>query len=240
MNPVEIEINGSNKKYNILKISHGEAIGYTDTDLTYAGKLIANVNETVESILSKLKTMLDNYEYFYDEEGHFIFQKRQDYVSNQFSTVSIDGLGIEYQQASSARYVPPIDIKDVVSIAQNPQFQNIKNDFSIWGTRSGESGSLPFHSRIAIHRKPLQYCTYSNLTWKVGDIRDSFMEDKIELEGDIATTVKTTKDEMQMDRENPINVYGGSLLKEYPQVYKEFLNDITTKPDESNIESFIF
>jgi hypothetical protein len=41
--------------------------------LTYAGDLIANVGETVVSVLDKIKNMLGEFEYFYDLEGHFVF-----------------------------------------------------------------------------------------------------------------------------------------------------------------------
>jgi hypothetical protein len=43
------------------------------TDLTYAGDLIANVGETLTSVLDKIKNMLGNYEYFYDVDGRFVF-----------------------------------------------------------------------------------------------------------------------------------------------------------------------
>jgi hypothetical protein len=41
--------------------------------LTYAGDLIANIGETVTSVLDKIKNMLGEFEYFYDLDGHFVF-----------------------------------------------------------------------------------------------------------------------------------------------------------------------
>nr|DAG21689.1 MAG TPA: hypothetical protein [Caudoviricetes sp.] len=41
--------------------------------MTYAGDLIANVGETITSVLDKIKNMLSEYEYFYDIQGRFIF-----------------------------------------------------------------------------------------------------------------------------------------------------------------------
>jgi len=39
----------------------------------YAGDLIANVGESLTSVLDKLKAMLGEFEYFYDLDGRFIF-----------------------------------------------------------------------------------------------------------------------------------------------------------------------
>ena len=38
---------------------------------------------------------------------------------------------------------------------------NIKNDYSIWGTRKGINGAeIPIHARYAIHKKPKYYKAY--------------------------------------------------------------------------------
>jgi hypothetical protein len=60
-------------KYYVAKIEYGDVPGYRLTDLTYAGDLIANVGESLTSILDKIVSMLGNYEYFYDIDGKFIF-----------------------------------------------------------------------------------------------------------------------------------------------------------------------
>jgi hypothetical protein len=57
----------------VAKIENGETVGYRSTDLTYAGDLISNTNETLTSIYDKIVAMLGNYEYFYDINGKFIF-----------------------------------------------------------------------------------------------------------------------------------------------------------------------
>jgi hypothetical protein len=55
--------------YTVIKIDYGDAIGYRQTDLVYAGDLVANIGETITSVLDKIKNMLGNYEYFYDLNG---------------------------------------------------------------------------------------------------------------------------------------------------------------------------
>ena len=55
------------------KISYGQTVGYRLTDLIYAGDLIANVGDSITSILDKIKNMLSEFEYFYNLDGQFIF-----------------------------------------------------------------------------------------------------------------------------------------------------------------------
>jgi len=73
--------------YHIVKVTYGDLIGYRNTDLVYAGDLIANTGETVVTVLDKIKSMLGNYEYFFDTNGYFIFQKRKDFINNDFSAI---------------------------------------------------------------------------------------------------------------------------------------------------------
>lgn len=148
--------------YNIIKIEYGQSLGYRDTDLVYAGDLLGNINENIVSILDKIKNMLGNYEYFYNEKGHFIFRKRKDYIDNIFPSTIIDGLGLEYITSYKHDYYK-LKQSEIISIQRTPQIMNIKNDFSIWGNRQGSNGQLPIHSRIAIHNKPDWYVNYNGV-----------------------------------------------------------------------------
>ena len=57
--------NANTNLTNVIQIS--------STDLTYAGDLIANIGESITSVLDKIKSMLSEFEYFYDLEGRFVF-----------------------------------------------------------------------------------------------------------------------------------------------------------------------
>jgi hypothetical protein len=70
--PADIEFEDGNT-YIVTKIRYGDTAGYRKTDLTYTGDLIANVGESLTSVLDKIKNMLVEFEYFYDEDGRFIF-----------------------------------------------------------------------------------------------------------------------------------------------------------------------
>ena len=231
--PLEFQYSEAPSSYcNIIRIQYGESIGYRDTDLTYAGELTANINENVVSILDKIKNMLGNYEYFYDEEGRFIFQKRQDYTSNQFSSIGIDGLGMEYQQVP-IMVSSPIDLTKVASIGQNPQFQNIKNDFSIWGTRSGESGSLPIHSRIAIHQKPEKYVTYEGIEYSVNTEQDQLLYDKKLLQENRLKEILNTQ--IKISKIYSQDFFKNAQTQEY---FSQFLADSETVASEAGTKIF--
>ena len=91
--PVYIKenINGKVKyvPYIFAKVSYGQTAGYRQTDLVYAGDLIANVGESITSILDKIKNMLVEFEYFYDVNGQFIFQKKQSFISTMWGPTSL-------------------------------------------------------------------------------------------------------------------------------------------------------
>jgi hypothetical protein len=74
--PAKIKISGSGTEYTFAKIEYGQTAGYRQTPLTYAGDLIANIGENITSVLDKIKNMLGEFEYFYDLDGHFVFQKK--------------------------------------------------------------------------------------------------------------------------------------------------------------------
>lgn len=66
--------------FSVAKVEYGQTCGYRYTDITYAGDLILNVGEPITAMLDKLVAMLGNWEYFYDVDGRFIFQRRNTYL----------------------------------------------------------------------------------------------------------------------------------------------------------------
>jgi hypothetical protein len=128
-------------------------VGYEKTELTYAGKLIAAAGEAVTSILDKIRDMLGEYEYFYDVHGKFIFQKKKTYLKtlwNNSDVIEIYENG-EYSYSFS-------DLSLFTSVANTPNLKQLKNDYTVWGTRKSITGTeLPIHMRLAIDRKPKKY-----------------------------------------------------------------------------------
>lgn len=163
--PVYLELGNSDSACYFTKISYGDTAGYRATDLTYAGDLISKVGESLTSVLDKIKNMLSEYEYFYNLEGQFVFQKKQSFISTMWTVVKENEeeqkkQSLSQQIASTVDYLfAGTDLITAVNI--NPNIANVKNDFSIWGERVGTSGvKIPIHMRYSINKKPIYYKSY--------------------------------------------------------------------------------
>ena len=145
----------------VAKIEYGETAGYHRIPLIYNNDLILNAGETVTSLLDKLKAMLGEFEYFYDLQGRFIFQKKNTYIQELFSPV--DGelvTPIMYASQYSYKFE---DEELFTAISNSPNINNLKNDFAIWGSRKSATGDdLSIHARYAIDKKPQ---SYMSLDW---------------------------------------------------------------------------
>lgn len=152
------------QKVQFLKLNYGDTAGYRMTDLTYAGDLIANVGEAVTSVLDKIKNMLVEFEYFYDLDGHFVFQKKQSFTSTLWSpNDGEDGENESIKESLALSSATAYEFNGgelITSFNNNPNLLNLRNDFSIWGERKGVSGAaIPIHLRYAIDVKPKRYTT---------------------------------------------------------------------------------
>ena len=154
-------INPQSIQYKAVKIEYGQVVGYRITDLTYPGELISGIGEAITSILDKLKNMLGDFEYFYDLDGRFVFQRKKNSMHKIFNGEQKNEGGDYYIDnfAFNDNIIYKFEGGNLISSYQNsPDLQNLKNDFSIWGNRKGISGAdLPIHYRYAIDKKPLYY-----------------------------------------------------------------------------------
>lgn len=149
-------LNGTN--YQVLKIEYGETAGYEKTELTYAGDLIAGIGENVTAVLDKIKNMLGEYEYFYDLDGKFRFQKKRTYLKTLWNDGKNESENNEAEEEIEEYFYQFDDMKLFTSFANTPNLKNLKNDFSVWGSKKSASGNeLPIHMRLAIDNKPLLY-----------------------------------------------------------------------------------
>ena len=148
-----------NIEYTIIQLKYSDLAGYRLTDLTYAGELIANIGETIVSILDKIKNMLGNFEYFYNIDGRFVFQKKSTYISTPWG--GVENNSQDFVNAKINDSFPKINLTNgelITSFANNPNLLNVKNDFSVWGSYSSSSGEeVPIHMRYAIDSKPTLY-----------------------------------------------------------------------------------
>ena len=151
------------KKYSATKVEYGTTAGYRTTDLVYPGDLISSVGESLTSILDKIKNTIGAFEYFYDIDGRFIFQAKKIYSQNSWNTlVNADNNIFARDAVEESPYSYSFEDVNLIQQFQNtPAINNVKNDYSIWGTRKSITGAeIPIHARYAIHNKPIYYHSY--------------------------------------------------------------------------------
>ena len=151
-------INIEDKYVYIAKISYGETAGYRFTDLIYPDDLIGNIGDNLTSILDKIKELLGEYEYFYNLDGAFVFQKQKTYINSAWSPIQSDTDFTSYVSIDSPLAYSFVDGTLITQYNSNVTLSNVRNDFSVWGERVGVSGTaIPIHMRYAIDQKPVLY-----------------------------------------------------------------------------------
>ncbi len=168
-NATKIKINNTDYHY-VVKLEFGNTIGYLQTDLTYAGELILKAGDNVVSLLDKIKTMLGSFEYFYDVDGRFVFQKKKDYLQELFSPINgniINPIAITSPYAYEFN-----DDKLIISKSIQPKIDNIKNDFVVWSKKSSlNGGQIDIHTRYAIDTKPTKYTSPYGKYEKISNLK---------------------------------------------------------------------
>ena len=168
-NPILLK-SANGTEYTVMKAEYGDVVGYRVTDLTYAGDLIAQVGNPITSaVLDKIKSMLGEFEYFYDLDGRFIFQRKKTHISSTYNGIQQNEDEQQWfdnvAETSSVTYFFE-DAQIITSFNNQPQLANLKNDFSIWGVRKSVSGNeIPVHMRYAIDRKPIYYKNYDGIVY---------------------------------------------------------------------------
>lgn len=156
------------------KLKFGDTIGYQIVDYTIRGELESKAEETVASVLEKIKNILGNYEYFFDVDGEFHFQEKLDGLNTGSSEINLtDAISYFYSQeeAVSDEELIQYRFNDAILISSytnTPQYNAIKNDIVVWGVKENSSSALRYH--LAIEEKP----TIGSLNGKVYIKTDEF------------------------------------------------------------------
>lgn len=142
---------------------YNDNIGYQYTDFTYPGELSSNAGETIVSVLEKIKNALGNYEYFFNLDGNFVFQKIPSYIDEGSKKIDINSaIADNYLYPSENRTIQfEFDDATLITAYQNqPQWNSIKNDLTVWGKR-GDKTPIWFH--FVINQKRTSNQTYWNV-----------------------------------------------------------------------------
>ena len=144
---------------NIQSFSYGQDIGYILTDFVYPSELVGNAGDTVVTILDQIKNTLGNYQYFYDIDGNFRFQEIKNYLNTSYSTslikeINMNNYLVDYSSGKSVYTFEDANI--IQAFSNSPQYQQIKNDFLVWGKRKSiEDKEVPIRYHLAIDSKPI-------------------------------------------------------------------------------------
>ena len=172
---------GNDSYYTVMKAEYGSSVGYKITELTYSGDLIAQVGSPVTTaVLDKIVSMLGDFEYFYDLQGRFIFQRKKTYINTSWNNIRSDS---ENKQVyvESAAYTSEVTYSFensslITSFQNSPDFDNLRNDYSIWGTKTAVSGNeIPVHLRYALDKKPIRYINYEGDIYSTNEDNELFI-----------------------------------------------------------------
>lgn len=133
------------------KYTYGQDVGYEFTAFTYPGELVFAAGATVVNLLEKICQILGNYEYFFDLDGRFIFQEKKNYLNTVSPIVYLVPQDYIQSYSTEATY----EIKDsdtLVSLTRSPRYEDIKNDFVVWGKNAS---GVDIHYRLVIDEKPV-------------------------------------------------------------------------------------
>lgn len=171
---VRFNLNGSykHKRYQVAKFTAGDIPGYRMTDLVFAEELIGKTGESLTSVLDKIKNKFTNFEYYYDIDGKFVFQKKKEYITTPWNSVESDKNQIHMNSTinNTSLMFNLMDNKLITSFGNTPKYTNLKNDYTVWGARD----KTTLHMRYAIDVKPTTYLPIRPLKERIHTIvRDS-------------------------------------------------------------------
>ena len=152
-------------RYCAAKIEFGDTAGFRQTELIYNEELTGNVGESITSILDKITTKLGIFEYFYDLDGRFIFQRKADYAKTVWTPIVQNEDDTAYVDMGVKQYAYEFHDGELITAFNNtPNLNNLRNDYSVWGARKGaQDVDIPIHMRYAIDKKPIYYKAYDTI-----------------------------------------------------------------------------
>lgn len=255
-NPLQLKGTNSlldNTYYTVVKCSYGAAVGYRSTNWTYPaedGELIVNAGDTLTSALDKICKVFDNtYEYFYNIEGQFVFQKKLDYVNTSWNSLTNTWEMNEANElvksvySESSKLVSQVQYSFVngvliTSFNNTPNLNNIRNDFAIWGKKTSNSNGKEndIHMRVAIDEKPEVYTSFDGTVYNTDewDWRELIYQMAI----DFYAHNHDDNYEIILHRNNPSYPFGKTGYEQYYTDMLEFWRRLYN-PQSKNNEVYI-
>ena len=152
--------------------------GYRATEITYPGELVIAVGGTITELLNKITSLLGEFEYYYDLEGHFVFQRKKIYINTVWTNAVTNENLTYYESMNTATDLAYDFVQGILvnTFTNTPTLSSIKNDYSIWGKRKTATGQeLHIHLRYAIDNKPKIYYSLRNKKTYISTELNRFM-----------------------------------------------------------------
>lgn len=178
--------------------TYGEDAGYKMTDFTYPGELILKAGDSVVTLLDKICDILGNFEYFYTVDGKFVFQEIKNYL-NTGSPLTELTENDYVKSYNNAKFLYSLtDLDTTTTITKNPKYDNLKNDFYVWGKRTTTSGiEVDIRYHLAIDEKPYPVLSRKYM-WEIKDkdtgliVRYDFTDEDVNNESGYEATLIST------------------------------------------------
>ncbi len=142
------------------KFDYGADVGYIYSDFIIQDELYSNSGDSVCTILDKIKTILGNYEYFYDEMGIFHFREIKNFLNVTQAEFILDEMTENdylVETTNSKSLYSFEDNKNITSITVTPNYSNIKNEYIVHGITAGTAdtvaSNIMYH--LVIDKKPI-------------------------------------------------------------------------------------
>lgn len=161
--------------WKVSIFENGFDVGYIYTDFTFPGELICDGGAPITTVLDKIIQVLGNFEYFYNINGDFVFQEIKNYLNNSQTEDILEylnnGLQIESQnylldQSNGKSIFYFQDAKLITSYNNTPQYNFIKNDFTVWGIKKINDLQIPIRYHLVIDKKPKIGNVYEVFSYK--------------------------------------------------------------------------
>lgn len=225
---------------------YGQDAGYKYTDFTWPGELVLNAGDTVVTLLDKIVSTLGNYEYFYNIDGKFVFQEIKNYLNTGSPLLKLNPE--DYVRSyNNAKFLYSLtDLDTTTAITRNPKYDDVKNDFYVWGKRTTTSGvEVDIRYHLAIDDKP-SIDLANQYMWEIKDkntkliVRYDFNDtDDYKLSDYEATLVGSPCDEWreelyrralvaQVSNSVYDNYYDSELIAEWRNLYNPLNQDWDT------------
>ena len=238
--------------YTVVKCSYGSVVGYRNTDFTYPGKdgeLIMEVGSTITQALDKICAIFgDQYEYFYNLDSQFVFQKKLTYINTSWNNLvateeeTYNNALRTSVYAESNKLVSQTKYSFVGGLtttmySNEPKINAIRNDFAIWGKKksnlTGKENQI--HMRCAIDEKPEKYISFDKTEYTTD--KWDWRELIYQMANDYYNHNQEDDFEIQLYKNNPQYRFGHTG---YEQYYADMLGFWRTlyNPNSTDNEMF--